>query len=62
MGFHQSGVEEQDHLPQPAGHDSCDAAQDTIASIFSLHLACLLRAYFLQILSDFCDRLCVCVG
>ena len=27
---HQHRVEEQDHLPRPAGHSSFDAAQDTI--------------------------------
>jgi len=27
---HQHRVEGQDHLPQPAGHSSFDAAQDTV--------------------------------
>ncbi|KAK4828118.1 hypothetical protein QYF61_023916 [Mycteria americana] len=30
VGSHQSGVEGQNHLPQPAGHASFDAAQDTV--------------------------------
>jgi len=30
VGSHQSGVEGQNHLPQPAGHTAFDAAQDTI--------------------------------
>ncbi|KAK4827563.1 hypothetical protein QYF61_019187 [Mycteria americana] len=30
MGSHKSGVEGQNHLPQPAGHASFDAAQDTV--------------------------------
>ncbi|KAK4827796.1 hypothetical protein QYF61_021788 [Mycteria americana] len=30
VGFHQSEVEGQNHLPQPAGHASFDAAQDTV--------------------------------
>ncbi|KAK4824839.1 hypothetical protein QYF61_020212 [Mycteria americana] len=30
VGSHQSGVEGQDHLPQPAGHASFEAAQDTV--------------------------------
>ncbi|PKU40461.1 hypothetical protein llap_9237 [Limosa lapponica baueri] len=28
-GSHESGADGQNHLPQPAGHDSCDAAQGT---------------------------------
>lgn len=28
VGSHQGGVEGQNHLPQPVGHDACDAAQD----------------------------------
>ncbi|KAK4831208.1 hypothetical protein QYF61_016045 [Mycteria americana] len=30
VGSHQSGVEGQNHLPQPAGHASFDAAQGTV--------------------------------
>ncbi|KAK4810926.1 hypothetical protein QYF61_013334 [Mycteria americana] len=30
VGSHESGAEGQNHLPQPAGHASFDAAQDTI--------------------------------
>jgi len=31
VGSHQSRVEEQNHLPQPAGHAAFDAAQDTVS-------------------------------
>ena len=30
VGSHQSGVEGQNHLSRPAGHASCDTAQDTV--------------------------------
>jgi len=32
VGFHESGVKGQNHLPRPAGHTSLDAAQDTVCS------------------------------
>jgi len=31
VGSHQSGVEGQNHLPQPAGHAALDAAQGTVS-------------------------------
>jgi len=34
---HQSRVEEQNHLPRPAGHASLDAAQDTIGFLGCEH-------------------------
>ena len=33
VGSHQSRVEEQNHLPQPAGHAAFDAAQDTVGLV-----------------------------
>ncbi|CAM9952029.1 unnamed protein product, partial [Bubo scandiacus] len=30
VGSHKSGVEEENHLPRPAGDTSLDAAQDTV--------------------------------
>ena len=30
VGSHQSGAEGQNHLPEPTGHASLDAAQDTV--------------------------------
>jgi len=33
IGSHESGVKGQNHLPQPAGHASLDAAQDTVGPL-----------------------------
>lgn len=30
VGSHETGVEEQNHLPRPAGHSSFDAVWDTV--------------------------------
>ena len=35
VGFHQGGVEGQNHLPRPAGDTSLDAAQDTVGLLGS---------------------------
>ncbi|KAK4810535.1 hypothetical protein QYF61_004498 [Mycteria americana] len=37
MGSHESGVEGQNHLPQPAGHTSFYAAQDTVGFLGCKH-------------------------
>ncbi|KAK4826501.1 hypothetical protein QYF61_009574 [Mycteria americana] len=37
VGSHQSGVEGHDHLPQPAGHASFAAAQDTVGFLGRKH-------------------------
>jgi len=42
MGSHQSRVEGQNPLPQPAGHASFDAAQDTVSL---LGCECTLSAH-----------------
>lgn len=30
VGSHESGVEVENHIPQPSGHTSCDVAQDMV--------------------------------
>lgn len=30
VGSHESGVEVENHVPQPSGHTSCDVAQDMV--------------------------------
>jgi len=38
VGSHQSGAEGQNPLPQPAGHASLDAAQDTVGFLGCKHI------------------------
>ena len=50
VGSHQRGVAGQNHLPQPAGHTSFDAAQDTVAflgceSTLPVHVELLINPY-----------------
>ncbi|KAK4828585.1 hypothetical protein QYF61_027675 [Mycteria americana] len=50
VGSHQSGVEGQNPLPRPAGHASCDAAQDMVGLLgckrtLSAHVRLLIHQY-----------------
>jgi len=38
VGSYQSGVEGQNHIPHPAGHDSLDAAQDMVGFLIKVVL------------------------
>jgi len=55
VGSHQSRVEGQNHLPQPAGHASLDVAQDTVGLLgckctLPVHVELLIHHYPLVLL------------
>ncbi|KAK4810922.1 hypothetical protein QYF61_013330 [Mycteria americana] len=57
VGSHESGVEGQNHLPQPAGHASFDAAQDTIGF---LGCECTSLAHVLLFIHPYHPQVLLC--